>query len=198
MSDGWSLSNTATVSIQVGNNTAPVAADDSYVTNLNTKLIVSGVGGLLANDTDINGDSLSANLLEKPSHGKVSVNKDGSLVYTPSKNFVGVDSFSYKVSDGWSDSNVATVSISVGQNGGIDLSDDQILPPRPSKTVSSTASHFGSDSNVMINSYFSALADSNHGFNELASTLPWSDPHNTAVENSGHLNILHDVHLLLR
>jgi VCBS repeat-containing protein len=200
VSDGWSLSNAAIVTIQVGNNTAPVATNDSYVTDQNTKLIVTGVAGLLANDTDINGDALSANLVAKPSHGKVSVNKDGSLIYIPSKNFVGVDSFSYKVSDGWSLSNVATVSISVGQNGQaiatkIDLSDDQILPPRPSKTVSSTPSHSGSEFHLgVLGTYDHDIY--NHGFIELASAQPssWSSP----VEYASHLHVLHDAHLLLK
>ena len=201
VSDGWSLSDAATVTIS---NSPPVATNDSYVTDLNTKLIVLGAGGLLANDTDINGDVLTATLVAKPSHGKVSVKKDGSLVYTPSKNFVGVDNFSYKVKDGWSYSNVATVTVNVGQNGEpvvtqnggadpnkIDLSDDQILPPRPAKTVSS--SHSGSDLHLGFDGPDNFI---HHGFTELASAQLsfWG----SGVEELTHLQIPHDAHLLLK
>jgi Ca2+-binding RTX toxin-like protein len=199
VSDGWSLSDAATVTIS---NSPPVAGNDSYVTDLNTKLIMPGFAGLLTNDTDVNGDMLTAKLVAKPSHGKVSVKKDGSFVYTPSKNFVGVDSFSYKVRDGWSDSNVATVTINVGQNGEatatqngadkIDLSDDQILPPRPVKTVSST--HSGPDLNFVLDASDHLIH--NHGFAELASAEPssWS----SGVQDFSHLQIPHDAHLLLK
>src|SRR6185369_5389718 len=46
--------------------------------------------------------------------GSLTLNSDGSFVYTPTAGFFGVDSFTYKFNNGSADSNVATVSIAVG------------------------------------------------------------------------------------
>ena len=93
-------------------NDAPVAANDSYSTNKNVTLTVSAAG-VLANDTDADGDTLSAIGVVGPSHGSLSLNADGSFIYTPAANYSGADSFTYRANDGTADSNVATVSITV-------------------------------------------------------------------------------------
>ena len=59
------------------------------------------------------GDTLSAILVGSPSHGTLTLNSDGSLVYMPSLNFNGTDSFTYKASDGQALSTLATVTITV-------------------------------------------------------------------------------------
>jgi VCBS repeat-containing protein len=69
--------------------------------------------GILANDTDIDGDALSAILVSGPSDGILALNTDGSFSYTPDADFNGADSFTYKVNDGTDDSNTATVNITV-------------------------------------------------------------------------------------
>jgi VCBS repeat-containing protein len=68
---------------------------------------------VLANDTDADGDNLTAVLVSGPSHGTLTLNADGSFNYTPDANFNGSDSFSYKANEGVADSNVVTVSITV-------------------------------------------------------------------------------------
>src|SRR5262249_51634085 len=68
---------------------------------------------LLDNDTDIENDPLSAILVAGPAHGTLSLNADGSFVYTPTPGFRGTDTFTYKANDGQLDSNVATVTITV-------------------------------------------------------------------------------------
>src|SRR5207247_652206 len=94
-------------------NDAPVAAnDDSYTTPEDTQLTVSAPG-VLANDSDVDGDALSAVLVSNPTHGTLTLNGDGSLVYMPALNFNGIDSFTYKASDGQAQSGVATVTITV-------------------------------------------------------------------------------------
>src|SRR5207245_387580 len=94
-------------------NDAPVAAnDDSYTTPEDTQLTVSAPG-VLANDSDVDGDALSAVLMSGPSHGTLTLNGDGSVVYVPALNFNGIDSFTYKASDGQAQSGVATVTITV-------------------------------------------------------------------------------------
>jgi VCBS repeat-containing protein len=105
-------SNTATATITV-NNTPPVAANDSYSTNQDTKLTVNAGSGVLSNDSDANGDSLTAALVGNVSHGTLSLNANGGFTYTPASGFSGADSFTYRANDGTSNSNTATVTITV-------------------------------------------------------------------------------------
>ncbi|MCL6503042.1 MAG: DUF4214 domain-containing protein [Pirellulales bacterium] len=91
-------------------NQAPVAAADSYVFDLNTALVVSA-SGVLSNDTDPEGASLSAVLVSGPSNGTLSLNANGSFTYTPNTNFNGLDSFSYQASDGSLTSSAVVVTL---------------------------------------------------------------------------------------
>jgi VCBS repeat-containing protein len=93
-------------------NDAPVAVDDSYSVNEDATLTV-GAPGVLGNDTDVEGDSLTALLVSEPAHGTLAFNANGSFKYVPSPNYNGLDSFTYKASDGSLDSGVATVTITV-------------------------------------------------------------------------------------
>jgi len=94
-------------------NTVPTAADDAYAATEDTPLAVAAPG-VLANDTDPENDPLSAVLVAAPGHGSVTLNANGSFTYTPAANYHGLDTFTYKASDGWADSNTATVAINVG------------------------------------------------------------------------------------
>src|SRR5438309_3101270 len=69
--------------------------------------------GVLGNDTDAEGDPLTAILVSGPSHGTLALNANGGFTYTPAANYNGLDSFSYKANDGGLDSNVATVTITI-------------------------------------------------------------------------------------
>ncbi len=91
-------------------NHAPLAAADSYTTHPESALNV-GAPGLLANDTDADGDSLTAVLDTDVSHGSLTVNTDGSFAYTPAGGWVGTDTFTYHANDGADNSNQANVSI---------------------------------------------------------------------------------------
>jgi len=68
---------------------------------------------VLANDSDPNGTALSAVLATGPSHGTLSLAANGSFVYTPSANYNGADSFTYKASDGSLQSAATTVNLTV-------------------------------------------------------------------------------------
>ena len=112
-SDGTLESNVATVTITIGGvNDPPVTTDDNYATKESTTLTV-GSPGVLGNDTDLDGNALTAVRVSGPSHGTLALNPDGSFSYTPAANYSGVDSFTYLANDGIADSNVATVSIAV-------------------------------------------------------------------------------------
>ncbi len=113
VSDGTANSNVAIVALTVtAVNDAPVAVDDAYTTAEDMALNVL-LPGLLANDSDIDSSSLTAAIVTGPSHGSLMLNADGSFTYMPAANYNGPDSFSYQVNDGATNSNVATVALSV-------------------------------------------------------------------------------------
>ena len=93
-------------------NSAPTAAGDSYTTNEDT-VLNQLAPGVLTNDTDADGDPLTALKATGPTHGTLRLNSDGSFAYTPSTGFSGSDSFTYKANDGTADSNEASVTITV-------------------------------------------------------------------------------------
>ncbi|MGZ4211072.1 MAG: S8 family serine peptidase [Actinomycetota bacterium] len=113
--DGQASSSAATVAITVQPppNQAPVAANDAYSTAYGSTLGVAAPG-VLGNDSDPDGDSITASLQAGPSHGTVSLNADGSFVYAPASGYSGPDSFTYTANDGQASSNIATVTITVG------------------------------------------------------------------------------------
>jgi VCBS repeat-containing protein len=129
-SDGTLTSNVATVTITVSAvNDAPAAADDAYITDEDTALTVNAPG-VLANDSDLDGNPLSAVLESGPSHGTLTLDADGSFVYTPAANHQGSDSFIYRASDGTLESNQATVTITVtAANDGPTAADDAYSTP---------------------------------------------------------------------
>jgi VCBS repeat-containing protein len=111
--DGQGGFATATVLITVlGVNDAPTAAIDAYFMDEDSSLDVLA-SGVLANDSDPDGDPLTAVLVDGPANGSLTLNDDGSFNYTPNANFNGTDSFTYKANDGLADSNPAAVSIAV-------------------------------------------------------------------------------------
>ena len=115
--DGQADSNPATVEITVQEeeivNTAPVAESDSYTTAFGEELAIDAAAGVLDNDTDADGDSLSAALIDQSSNGSLTFNDDGSFFYTPDAGFSGTDSFTYIANDGQADSSATTVEIIV-------------------------------------------------------------------------------------
>ncbi len=94
-------------------NDPPVAEPDSYVLAENAALTVPAPG-LLGNDGDPDGDALAVVKLTDPQNGVIlSFGGDGSFTYAPDDNFNGVDSFTYKASDGQSESAEVLVSLTV-------------------------------------------------------------------------------------
>jgi len=112
--DGAVDSNMAVVTITVTPvNDAPVAVEDAYTTDEDEVLTVALADGVLANDTDVDGDALTAILVNDVSNGILVLAGDGSFVYTPETDFFGTDSFTYKASDGTLESEPVTVTITV-------------------------------------------------------------------------------------
>ena len=74
-------------------NSAPTTAGDAYTPGQDTPLDV-GAPGVLGNDKDPDGDTLTVALASAPAHGSVTLNADGSFRYTPDTGGSGSDSFS--------------------------------------------------------------------------------------------------------
>ena len=129
VSDG-SLSDIAVLTITInGANDAPVATNDTGTIAEDTTLTVNAASGLLANDTDVDGNTLSVTQFTVagvagtftagatatiPSVGTLRINADGSYVFTPAANYNGaVPVATYTVSDGAGGTATATLSIAV-------------------------------------------------------------------------------------
>jgi hypothetical protein len=95
-----------------GYNRPPVAVDDFFAV-IGDNTFLADAPGVLANDSDPDGDVLHAILIDVPSHGALQLNADGSFSYVPNTGFAGIDSFTYRVSDGQLESAVATVTLEV-------------------------------------------------------------------------------------
>jgi hypothetical protein len=91
----------------------PQAFDDAYTTPEDTVLRVDAANGVLANDQDPEGASLTAELVASRAPGALTLAADGSFVYTPAPNFNGPFSFTYRALDGQDGGAVATVVITV-------------------------------------------------------------------------------------
>ncbi len=117
VSDG-ALSDTATLTITVNasGNAEPVAVGDSYtVAEDGTLTTTLGVDGVLFNDSDADLDALTVETtpVSGPSNGLLTLSSNGTFTYTPDANFNGIDSFTYRVSDGngGTDTAVATITV---------------------------------------------------------------------------------------
>lgn len=96
----------------INTNVPPVAVADNYSIDQDTVLTVPAPG-VLDNDSDTDGNPLTAVLDTPPTNGTLNLNADGSFEYTPAPGYVGNDSFSYHANDGTADSNIVTVEITV-------------------------------------------------------------------------------------
>ena len=97
-------------------NDAPVAFNDAFTTNEDTPYTATlGVNDILLNDSDLEGDTLTVNTapITRPTNGSVTLNVDGTFIFTPNLDFNGTDSFVYEVSDGNGGTAQATVDIQV-------------------------------------------------------------------------------------
>ena len=111
--DGTGETSTVVFSWTVGpGNLDPVANDDLYSVIEGETLEVPATG-VLTNDTDPDGNALFATVLVGPSQGALSLNSDGSFLYTHTSGTDTNDSFTYKVSDGVGGVDTAVVTISV-------------------------------------------------------------------------------------
>lgn len=113
ITDAQGATSVATASVQVGVtpvNDAPVAADDSAEVDENGSVVID----VVANDDDVDGDTLTVSGASGATKGSLSVS-GGTVTYTPDVDTIGADSFTYTVTDGNGGSDTATVLVTIFQ-----------------------------------------------------------------------------------
>jgi VCBS repeat-containing protein len=111
--DASGASAQATVTVHVAAAGGPISNPDAYGDGAGQTLTVSAQNGVLANDSDPNGLTLTAAMNTAPAHGAVTLNSDGSFTYTPTLGFAGADAFTYVASDGAASGPSTTVTVTV-------------------------------------------------------------------------------------
>jgi hypothetical protein len=156
----------------------PIANPDSYTASDDPVLTVSAPG-VLANDSDPDGDTLSVGQVNGsaadvgtpvtlPSGAVLTVHQDGSFSYDPNGQFEGggTDSFTYTVSDGHGDEATATVTITVTADGSPTAnnvsyitSDNTVLTVGAGAGLLSTAVPFDADDTLSVAQVNGSAAD---------------------------------------
>jgi hypothetical protein len=111
VNNGTFDSNIATVLLTIHSvNDAPVAKNDSSITNEDIEVVID----VLTNDSDLDGtiDASTLSIVDMPSEGTASIS-NGKVVYIPNTNYHGEDSFAFVVNDGIIDSNVSVINLSI-------------------------------------------------------------------------------------
>ena len=93
-------------------NQSPVGAADAYDT-VEGQVLTVAAPGVLTNDTDAEGATLTATAATQPTNGSVTLAANGSFSYTPDAGFLGTDTFTYRANDGATSSAATTVTITV-------------------------------------------------------------------------------------
>ena len=159
ISDGKDGTATGTVTVTVKGiavNQPPVAVNDSYSTTKDKALNVA-TPGLLANDSDPDGDILNVIANSSPANGTVTVAADGSFTYTPTAGFTGTDSFGYTISDGKGENAAATATITISSAS---LTPQTVFP----KSVAITSGNFDSGTVASLNASDANTYDVNSAF----------------------------------
>ena len=103
---------TVHVTIEEIPNYIPKAKDDSTGTSINQPVTLN----VLRNDEGLNNGPITLTMESGPSNGEVTVNSDHTITYTPGKDYLGYDSFEYRVCDYDDECDVATVTVHVREN----------------------------------------------------------------------------------
>jgi gliding motility-associated-like protein len=104
---------TVTINLNNLNDNNPVALPDSYSVTEGGTLTVNNVLGVLSNDSDADGNSLTSILVTNVSKGILTLNADGSFTYIHNGSESSTDSFTYQAFDGLNNGNIATVTITI-------------------------------------------------------------------------------------
>lgn len=169
VNDGKADSNIATVSIAVvAVNDVPAAASQTASTPEDQAL------GILLSASDMDGDAMTYRIVSGPSKGALS-GAAPNLIYTPSADANGTDSFTFCANDGKTDSNTATVSITVTPVNDAPVAVAQATSTLEDKALSIILSSIDKDGDVLSYRIVSSTAKG---------TLSGTAPNLTYIPNS--------------
>lgn len=149
-------------------NAAPVALNASLSVSKNTPIAVT------LNGVDVDSDSLTYAIVQAPQHGTLS-GAGASHVYTPQPGYSGVDTFTFRVSDGVVDSNLGTVTLRVSNSSPVALA--FAVTTSKAKPVQLTLTGRDNDGDALT---FRVLTQPSRG------TLSGTAPDLTYTPNAGH------------
>ncbi len=198
VSDGIDISNVATVTLAVTEvNDLPQVQGEAYFASPGELFEIAAERGVLANDSDVEDQELTATLSQMPRHGSLSFVSNGSFQYRPEAGFVGVDEFVYVARDSDHAQVSGTVRLYVGTS-----------PVRVSEVMAANASVLQTstrstptgrfDSNILTPDWIE-LENTSDGAIEIGDfyltdneQLPrqWRIPPGTVIPAQGHLVIL--------
>ncbi|HEX3476903.1 MAG TPA: Ig-like domain-containing protein [Kofleriaceae bacterium] len=110
ISDGNGGQSTAWLTLTVNPvNDPPVAVADAMTLDEDTSATLD----VVANDSDVDGDTLAVASVTQPAHGSAAITGLHQVSYTPAANYNGSDSFSYTIDDGHGGQATAQVAVTV-------------------------------------------------------------------------------------
>lgn len=158
-------------------NDAPVASNEAFFVDPSMNNVS---GNVLANDSDIDGGSLTVTLVVAPQNGTVTLAANGQFTYTTSSGFTGTDVFTYRVSDGNGGTANATVTLSAAASQG--TSNASSSTSSSSSSSSSSNSSSSSSSSSSSASASSGSGSSNAAPSVAAASVPTMGPPPKVVE----------------
>ncbi|MFV2058165.1 MAG: Ig-like domain-containing protein [Thiohalomonadales bacterium] len=135
--------------INTGGIATPVANDDTRTTEKNTLVDINVIG----NDSGLTDTPIITTIFSDPTNGTAAVLSSGAIRYTPTNNYIGNDSFEYKIQDTDGDNSTAIVTIIVNDPNIV----GGIATPLAADDASSTVRNTFVNINVTAND--SGLAD---------------------------------------
>ena len=137
----------------MNSNGAPTADSQNVSTNEDTSLPITLTGH------DPENNPLTFTVVTNPTHGALS-GTPPNLTYTPAANYNGSDSFTFKVNDSSSDSNIATVSITVNPVNDAPIANGQSVSTNEDTAKGITLTGSDVDGNAL---FFSVVSGPTHG-----------------------------------